>query len=87
VRDFTALAESTLTAPDLISARGQPSVRRNGPFEVVVFLAGNGAEISQRRQQLLGLGGLAKHQIGLAEMLMRAAVARIQPSAPGDNGQ
>jgi hypothetical protein len=36
---------------------------------------------------LLGLGGLAKHQIGLAEMLMRAAVARIQPSAPGDNGQ
>ena len=61
----------------LISARGQPSVRRNGPLEVVVFLAGNEAEVFQRRQQLLGLGGLAKHQIGLAEMLMRAAVARI----------
>ena len=50
----------------------------NGPLEVVVFLAGNEAEIFQRRQELLRLDGLAKHQIGLAEMLMRAAVAGVQ---------
>jgi hypothetical protein len=36
-------------APDLISARGQPSVRRNGPLEVVVFLAGNDAKVFLRR--------------------------------------
>src|ERR1700722_18940776 len=65
-------------APEPISALGQPFVRRDGPLEVVVCLAGNEAEIFQRRQVLLGLGGLAKHQIGLAEMLMRAAVAGIQ---------
>jgi hypothetical protein len=34
----------------LILACGQPSVRRNGPLEVVVFLAGNEAEVFQRRQ-------------------------------------
>jgi hypothetical protein len=77
-----ALVESTLMAADPISARGQPFVRRNGPLEVVVFLAGNEAEVFQRRQQLLGPGGLAKHQIGLAEMLMRAAVAGIQHQRP-----
>ena len=63
--------------PEPISALGQPFVGRNGPLEVVVFLAGNEAEIFQCRQVLLGLGGLAKHQIGLAEMLMRTAVAGI----------
>src|SRR6266446_5447800 len=50
-----------VTAPDLISAGGQPFVRRKGPLEVVIFLAGNEAEVLQRRQELLGLGGLAKH--------------------------
>jgi hypothetical protein len=34
----------------LILARSQPSVRRNGALEVVVFLAGNEAEVFQRRQ-------------------------------------
>jgi hypothetical protein len=42
-----ALAESTLMAPDLISARGQPFVRGNGTLEVVVFLAGNEALVNQ----------------------------------------
>jgi hypothetical protein len=65
-------------APELISARGQPPVRGNGALEVVVFLAGNEAEVFQRRQEFLGLDGLAKHQIGLAEMLMCAAMAGIQ---------
>jgi hypothetical protein len=72
-----ARVESTLAAPDLISARSQLFVRRKGPLEVVVFLAGNQAEIFQSRQQLLGLGGLAEYQIGLAEMLMGATVAGI----------
>src|SRR5205809_655486 len=67
-----------VSVPDLISARGQPFVRRNGSLEVVVFLAWNEAEAFQRRQELLGLGVLAKHQIGLAEMLMGAAMAGIQ---------
>ena len=61
----------------LISARGQPSVRRNGPLEVFIFLAGNEAEVFQRRQLLLCFGRLPKHQISLTEMLMRAAVAGI----------
>jgi hypothetical protein len=65
-------------ALDLISARSQLFVSRKGPLEVVVFLAGNQAEISQRHQMLLGLGGLAEYQIGLAKMLMGAAVAGIQ---------
>ena len=42
-----------------------------------MFLAGNEAEVFQLRQQLLGLGGLAKHQISLAEVLMCAAMAGI----------
>src|SRR5882724_12163033 len=67
-----------LPAPDLISAPGKCFVRRNGALEVVVFLAGNEAEPFQRRKELLGLSGFAEHQIGLAEMLMGAAVARIQ---------
>ena len=75
---FQTPLETTLTTPDLISARGQPFVRRKGSLEIVVFLAGNEAEVLQRRQELLGPGGLTKHQIGLAEMLMRAAVAGIQ---------
>ena len=61
----------------LILARGQPSVRRNGPLEVFIFLAGNEAEVFQRRQLLLCFGRLPKHQISLTEMLMRAAVAGI----------
>src|SRR5258708_40084235 len=68
----------TLYVPDRILARSHLSVGRNGPPEVVVFLAGNEAEIFQRHQELLGLGEIAQHQIGLAEMLMRAAVAGIQ---------
>jgi hypothetical protein len=60
-----------------ISAPGQPPVRRNGSLEVVVFLAGNEAEVFQRRQKLLCPGRLPKHQISFAEMLMRAAVAGI----------
>ena len=62
---------------ELISARSKLLVRRERPLEIVVFLAGNQAEISQRRQQLFGLGGLAEHEIDLAEMLMGAAVARV----------
>jgi hypothetical protein len=61
----------------LISARGQPSVRPNGPLEVFIFLAGNEAEVFQRRQLLLCPGRLPKHQISLTEMLMRAAVAGV----------
>jgi len=57
---------------ELISARSKLLVRRERPLEIVVFLAGNQAEISQRRQQLLGFGGLAEHEIDLAEMLMGA---------------
>ena len=62
-------------APQLISARGQPSVRGNGALEVVVFLAGNEA------QELLGLDGFTEHQIGLAEMLMCAALAGFSTNA------
>src|SRR5580704_583829 len=50
----------------------------NGPLEVVIFRAGNQAELFERGQELLGLGGLAKHQIGFAEMRPRAAMAWIQ---------
>ena len=52
-------------------------VRRNGPLEVVLFLAGNEAEIFQCHQELLCLGRFAQHPIRLTEMLMRAAVAGI----------
>ena len=37
-------------APDLISAPGKSFVRRNGPLEVVVFLAGNQTKIFECRQ-------------------------------------
>jgi tetratricopeptide (TPR) repeat protein len=77
-RTLRALNQGPFPATAPISARGQPFVRRNGPLEVVVFLAGNQTEVSQRRQQLFGLGGVAQHQIGLAEMLVRATVVGIQ---------
>jgi hypothetical protein len=75
--DTAARVECTLATSDLVSARSQLSVRCKGPLEVVVFLAWKQAEISQRRQQLLGLGGPPEYQIGLAEMLMGATVAGI----------
>ena len=64
--------------PLRISARGQLLVHRDGLLEVVVFLARNEAEVFQFRAHLLGLGGLAKHQIGLAKMLAGAAVAGVE---------
>src|SRR5262249_23473255 len=61
-----------------ISARGEFLVYCNGLLEVVVFLARNEAEIFQFREHLVGLGGFAEHQVGLAKMLTGAAVARIE---------
>src|SRR5262249_32490769 len=51
-----------------ISTRGQLLVGRNGPLEVVIFIARNEAEIFKHAELLLGLGRLTKHQIGFAEM-------------------
>ena len=47
--------------PNLISTRGQPFIRREGPLEVIIFRARNQAEIFEGRKHLLCFGGLAKH--------------------------
>jgi len=78
VRSITRATTLPLRRPPRISPRGQLLVHRDGLLEFVVFLARNEAEVFQFREHLLGLGGLAKHQISLAKMLAGAAVAGIK---------
>src|SRR5215510_2906678 len=51
---------------------------RDRPLEVVVLVAADEADVFQMREVLLGGGGVAEHQVGFAEMLVRAAMARIE---------
>src|SRR6266446_10131990 len=60
------------------SAGHQLLIRRDSPLEVVVFLAADEADVFQMREVLLGRGRLAEHQMGFAEMLVGAAMARIE---------
>jgi hypothetical protein len=57
-------------------------VRGKGPLEIVIFLTRDETEIFERGKELLCFGGLAKHEIRLAKVLMRATVPWIQHQCP-----
>ena len=46
-------------------------------LQIVILLAYTGADSFQRGQLLFRLGGIPGHQVGFAEVFVRAAVARI----------
>src|SRR5215831_8353179 len=82
VDPFGVVGGRTMSFSSSASARRKPLVHRDGLLEVVIFLARNKAEVFQFGEHLLGPGGLAKHQIGLAKMLAGAAVAGIEGQRP-----
>src|SRR5215475_4894446 len=53
-------------------------IPRDSPLEVVVFFAADETDVFQVGEVLLGRGWVAENQIGLAEMLVGAAMARIE---------
>ena len=56
-----------------------------GSLEVVVFVTAVGADVFQLRELLLGRGRIAKRDVGFAEMLAGAAMARIELGVPAGN--
>src|SRR6266850_11820 len=54
------------------------AVRRNCFFEVLVFLAGDEADLPQGGELLLRLLHLVRQEIGLAQVFARAAMARVE---------
>src|SRR3989442_15962635 len=53
-------------------------VLRDGALEIAVLAAAEEAQLVERAQVLLRLGDVADHQVGLAEVLVRALVLRIE---------
>jgi hypothetical protein len=48
-------------------------------LKVIVLLAGNETNSLQRCEMLFGFPTITKHQVGFTEVLVRAAVPRIDP--------